>query len=197
MTQKVRTTGGYPTNHSGGGSSKSRIDQEKRKRSKNTSDSSMGNYHNSSHDGNYSYDYKSTKYKYTNMHGKSVTANTSPVASTGRHPHKKQMMGMKKGEHGFSQSQQCSPTLSKSHKLYGSKGKTSSQMSTAYALAQIGKKTYAVPTNLSKSIEKSTKLSSKGSTYKGNTAYYDVLGYNQYNMLMSKKNKKKDSFHHK
>jgi serine/threonine protein kinase len=161
----------------------------------------MGNYHNSSNEGNYSYDYKGSKYKYSNMHGKSVTANTSPVASTGRHPNKKHMQNLKKNEIGFSQSQQCSPSLSKSHKLYNSKGKANTQMSTAYALAQIGKKTYAIPTNLSKSIEQSTKLSSKGSTYKGNTykgntAYYDVLGYNQYNMLMTKKNKKKDSFHH-
>lgn len=69
-------------------------------------------------------------------------------------------------------------------------------MNAAYALAQIGKKTYVIPNSLSKSIEQSAKLSSKGSTYKGNTAYFDVLGYNQYNMLLSKKNKKKDSFQH-
>ena len=72
------------------------LTEKNRKRSKNTSDSSMNNYHNSSHDGNYSYDYKgSNKYKYTSMHGKSVTANTSPVSSSNRHPTKKHMQSLK------------------------------------------------------------------------------------------------------
>lgn len=69
-------------------------------------------------------------------------------------------------------------------------------MNAAYALAHIGKKTYAIPTTISKSIEQSSKLSTKGNTYKGNTAYYDVLNYNQYKMFVSSKNKKKDSFTH-
>lgn len=37
-------------------------------------------YHNSSNDGTYSYDYKGPKAGYKRIHGKSVTANTSPVS---------------------------------------------------------------------------------------------------------------------
>lgn len=76
-----------------------------RKGSKNNSDSS-GNYHNISNDGNYSYDYKTSKGGYKRIHGKSVTANTSPVSSANRHlGNKKHMQSLNKSEIGFSQSQ--------------------------------------------------------------------------------------------
>ena len=145
------------------------------------------NYHNSSNDGANSYDYKGTKTTYKRIHGKSVTANTSPVSSHPRQSTKKHMSSLNKSEIGFSQSQHCSPTLSKSHKIY--QGKNSSKMNTAYALAQIGKKTYVIPTSLSKGSEQST----KGTSYKGNTAYYDALGYRKYSTQGVKKTKKKDS----
>jgi len=66
-------------------------------------------------------------------------------------------------------------------------------VTTSYALAQIGKKTYVIPTSMSKGSEPSTKHSTKNSTYKGNTAYYDALGYNKYNISGPKKSSKKDS----
>lgn len=147
-------------------------------------------YHNSSHDGNYSYDYKTTKGGYKRIHGKSVTANTSPVSGH-RHATKKHMQSLNKSEMGFSHSQHVSPSLSKSHKFYPSKGKGSLPANTSYALAQIGKKTYVIPTT-GKSTDSSTK-GAKTSTYKGNTAYYDALGYGKYSIPGSKKGKKKDS----
>lgn len=99
----------------------------------------MSNYHNTSNDGIYAYDYNGTKYKYNRMHGKSVTANTSPVASSNRASTKKHMESLNKSEIGFSQSQNCSPTISKSHKIYHHKNKSIVQMNPSYALAQIGK----------------------------------------------------------
>lgn len=156
---------------------------------KNTSESSM-NYHNSSNEENYSYDYKGNKGNYKRIHGKSVTANTSPIANT-RHPTKKHMQSLNKSEIGFSQSQNCSPTLSKSHKFYQTKGKSSLPNNASYALAQIGKKTYVIPTNLSNYSDKGKKPSGSGGNYKGNAAYYDVLGYPKYSVPGDKG--KKDS----
>lgn len=109
-----------------------------RKGSKNTSESSM-NYHNTSNDGTYSYDFKNTKGNFKKMHTKSVTANTSPVSSNVIHPNKKHIQSLNKSEIGFSQSQQCSPSLSKSHKIYQNSEKGSAPLSTLYTLAQIGK----------------------------------------------------------
>lgn len=165
-----------------------------RKASKNTSESSV-NYHNSSSEGMYTYDYKGPKSGYKRIHGKSVTANASPVSNQHRHStNKKHMYSMNKSDIGFSQSQHCSPSLSKSHKLYSSKGKNSLPVSTSYALAHIGKKTYVIPTSHSKNSDPaSTKPSNKSGTYKGNTAYYDALGYDKYNMGGTKKSKKKES----
>ena len=152
------------------------------------------NYHNSSNEVMYTYDYKGSKGGYKRIHGKSVTANASPVSSQNRHgTHKKHMSSLNKSEMGFSQSQHCSPSLSKSHKLYNSKGKGSLPVNTSYALAQIGKKTYVIPTTVSKSSDPSAKASTKSSNYKGNTAYYDALGYGKYSIPGSKKSKKKDT----
>lgn len=100
---KVRTNSGYGTHQVSGGS-KSRIEREKRKGSKNTSDSDI-NYHNSSNDGTYSYEFKGSKNNYKRIHGKSVTANTSPVSSGPRHSTKKQINSINKSDIGFFQSQ--------------------------------------------------------------------------------------------
>ena len=150
-------------------------------------------YHNSSNDGTYSYDYKTNpKAGYKRMHGKSVTANTSPMSSNPRHEGaKKHMQSLNKTNIGFSHSQHVSPTLSKSHKFYQTKGKGSLPISTSYALAQIGKKTYVIPTSMGKSTESGS--NSKSGSYKGNTAYYDALGYGKYSIPGSKKTKKNDS----
>jgi hypothetical protein len=151
-------------------------------------------YHNSSNDGTYSYDYKNNnKGGYKRMHGKSVTANTSPMSSNQRHAGtKKHMQSLNKNDIGFSHSQHVSPTISQSNKFYQSKGKSSLPTSTSYALAQIGKKTYVIPTSTAKNTEPSSKNSSKGSN-KGKTAYYDALGYGKYSISGSKKSKKRDS----
>lgn len=163
--------------------------ERNRKKSKNSIDHGVG-YHNLSNEGNYSYDYKNNKAGYKRMHGKSMTANTSPTSSSNRHGmNKKHMQSLNKGNIGFSHSQHVSPTLSKSNKLYRPKGKEHGPVATSYALAQIGKKTYVVPTSAPKK-EKSFKNSSKGG-YKGNTAYYDALGYGKYSIPSSKPSKKK------
>lgn len=131
------------------------LKRKNKKGSKNTSESS-GNYHNSSRDGTYSYDYKNTKRGYKRIHGKSVTANVSPSSSNTRHSTtKKHMQSLNKSEMGFPQSQHCSPTLSKSHKIYNGKGKGSLPTNASYTLAQIGKKTYVIPTNISSTSDTS------------------------------------------
>ena len=148
-----------------------------------------------SNEGNYSYDYKTNKGGYKRIHGKSMTANTSPISSSNRQSHnKKHIQSLNKGSIGFSHSQHVSPSISKSSKLYRSKGKDNTPVSTSYAFAQLGKKTYMVPASIKKSVDKSTKHSSKGSGYKGNTAYYDALGYGKYSIPGSKSSKKKEAY---
>ena len=118
-----------------------------------------------------------------------MTANTSPISSSNRHAtNKKHMQSLNKGSIGFSHSQHVSPSLSKSNKLYRSKGKDS--MPTSYAFAKIGKKTYMIPTSIKKNSDKSSKHSAKGSIHKGNTAYYDALGYGKYSVPDAKSSKK-------
>lgn len=150
-------------------------------------------YHNSSNDGTYSYDYKSnTKGGFKRMHGKSVTANTSPISSNPRHGStKNHMQSLNKNDIGLSHSQHVSPTMPKSQKFYQTKGKGSLPINTSYALAQIGKKTYVIPTSVAKNTDASS--NSKSGSYKGNTAYYDALGYGKYSIPGSKKTKKHDS----
>lgn len=116
--------------------------------------------------------------KVTKIHGKSMTANTSPISSNNRlGSTKKHMDSLNQSSIGFSHSQHVSPSLSKSNKLYRSK-KEKLPTSATYALAQIGKKTYVVPTSGTNSnSEKSTKPSFKETNYKGNTAYSDAFGY--------------------
>lgn len=162
-------------------------------KSKGNSSHAMG-YHNLSSEGNYSYDYKTNKQGYKRIHGKSMTANTSPISSTNRQgSNKKHIQSLNKGSIGFSHSQHVSPSLSKSSKLYRPKKSDKVPMSTSYALAQIGKKTYVVPTSGGNSSDKSMKQSTKGSSLKGNTAYYDALGYGKYSIPDSKSSKRKES----
>lgn len=103
------------------------------------------------------------------------------------------MQSLNKSDIGFSQSQHCSPSLSQSHKFNQGVGKNSLPISTSYALAQIGKKTYVIPTTLSKSSDPSAQEYSTKPSSKGNTAYYDALGYSKHSVPGAKKSKKKDS----
>lgn len=107
------------------------------------------------------------------------------------------MHSIPKGELSFLHSQNVSPSLSKSHKIYQNKGNSSVQGHASYALAQIGKKTYVIPQRIPTKVSNHVEWVKHHNTGmgKGNTAYYDALGYSgKYGKSkQSKKAAKKDS----